>query len=143
VSRPRLPGAAFSASIGAVVEEVREGRVRIALVAGPRHLDAQGAVHTGVLTTMLDSAIGIGLGDLRRSEVRARPHATIEMNTSFPGRAGEGDEIVVEGRVTGMGGSIAFGEAEARRRGDGEVIAKARLTFAISGRPFRRKDVEG
>ena len=30
-----------------------------------------------------------------------------------------------------LGKTIAFGEAEARRRGDGELIAKGRLTFAI------------
>lgn len=130
----RSPAAAFTASIGAEVEEVREGYVRLSLLAGPRHLDILGSVHTGVITTMLDSAIGMALGDLRRSEVPARPHATIEMNSSFLGRAGAGDDIVVEGRVIRLGRTIAFGEAEARRRPDGEVLARSRLTFAISSR---------
>jgi acyl-coenzyme A thioesterase PaaI-like protein len=53
------------------------------------------------------------------------------MNTSFYGYATPGDEIVFEGRVTRIGDGVAFGEAEAHRRGDGELLAKARLTFVI------------
>ena len=59
------------------------------------------------------------------------------MNASFLSGARPGDRIVVEGRVLRMGKSIAFGEAEARRAqtgarpGDGELIAKGRMTFAI------------
>jgi acyl-coenzyme A thioesterase PaaI-like protein len=43
----------------------------------------------------------------------------------------ERHEIVFEGKVTRIGDGVAFGEAEARRRSDGELLAKARLTFAI------------
>jgi acyl-coenzyme A thioesterase PaaI-like protein len=82
----------------------------------------------------MDASIGIALGYLRRDEVRHRPHATIEMNTSFLAEGRSGDEIQVEGRVIRKGRSIAFGEAEARRRPDGEVLALGRLTFAISSR---------
>ncbi len=130
----RIPSAQFTAFVGGVVEEAKEGFVRLSLVAGPQHLDRDGAVHGGVITTLLDSAIGIALGVLRGREVmRRRPHATIAMSTSFLAQAQAGDEIVVEGRVVRTTETLAFGEAEARRAADGEVLARSRLTFAISG----------
>lgn len=123
--------APFTAYVGAVAEEIGEGRVRLALVTGPQHADANGWVHTGVLTTVMDSVIGIALGTLRGERGTYRPHATIDMSTSFYAHATPGDEFVAEGRVTLLGELVAFGEVEARRRGDDALLAKARLTFAI------------
>jgi len=123
--------APFTAYVGAVAEEISEGYVRLALVTGPQHADANGWVHTGVLTTVMDSVIGIALGTLRGERGTYRPHATIDMSTSFYAQATPGNEIIAEGRVTQLGDSVAFGEVEARRRSDSELLAKARLTFAI------------
>ena len=121
----------FSAFIGARMEEMRDGYVRLSLVLQPHHTNPSGVMHGGVVTTMMDSALGAALGSLRGEEAKRNPHATIEMNASFLAAARPGDEIVVEARVLRLGKTIAFGEAEARRRGDGELIAKGRLTFAI------------
>lgn len=130
----RIPSAQFTAFVGDVVEVAKERYVRLSLSAGPQHMDRGGAVHGGVITTLLDSAIGIALSVLRGREVmRRRPHATIEMSTSFLVQAHAGDEIVVEGRVVRTTETLAFGEAEALRAADGEVLAMSRLTFAISG----------
>lgn len=126
--------AAFTEFIGARVETIDEGVCRLSLTVEPRHLDRRGFLHTGVLTSLMDATIGIALGYLRRDEVRHRPHATIEMNASFLAEGRVGDEIEVEGRVIRQGRSIAFGEATARRCGDGEMLALSRLTFAISSR---------
>jgi acyl-coenzyme A thioesterase PaaI-like protein len=127
------PGAPFSAFIGAMLEEKSPGYSRLFLKTGPQHADAAGRVHTGALTSIMDSAIGIALGRLRGEAAREKygPHATIAMSTSFFGSATPGDEIVFEGRVTSASDGAAFGEVEARRRSDGEAIAKAHLTFAI------------
>ncbi len=123
----------FSAHIGAEMEELRDGYARLSLVLESRHTNPNGVMHGGVITTMMDSALGAALGALRGLEaVRAAPHATVEMNASFLAGARPGDKIVVEGRVLRLGKSIAFGEAEARK-GD-ELIAKGRLTFAIQSR---------
>lgn len=131
MSLNRLSQAAFTEFIGAVVEEVNEGVCRLTLRVEPRHLDRRGVLHTGVITSLVDATIGIGLGYLRREEIGRRPHATIEMSTSFLAEARLGDEIEAEGRVIRAGKSIAFGEAVARRRPDGELLALSRLTFAI------------
>ncbi len=106
--------AAFTELIGARVEEIGEGVCRLSLTVGPNHLDRHGVLHTGVLMSLMDASIGIALGYLRGDEVRHRPHATIEMNTSFLAEGQPGDEIEVEGRVIRKGRSIAFGEAEKR-----------------------------
>ena len=122
----------FSAHIGAEMEELREGYARLSLTLERRHTNPNGVMHGGVVTTMMDSALGAALGALRGEEVRRNPHATVEMNASFLAAAFPGEKIVVEGRVIRRGKSIAFGEAEARS-GD-QLIAKGRLTFAIRNR---------
>ncbi|MBI1886050.1 MAG: PaaI family thioesterase [Chloroflexi bacterium] len=123
----------FSAFIGTEMEELREGYARLSLVLEPRHTNPHGVMHGGVVTTMMDSALGAALGALRGEEARRRPHATIEMNASFLGSARPGDRIAVEGRVLRLGRTVAFGEAEARR-GDGALVAVARFAFAVGGR---------
>ena len=131
------PGAPFAAYIGAMLEDKGEGYSRLSLKTGPEHADRAGSVHPGVLTSLMDSVIGIGLSRLREREREQsetyRPHATIEMSTSFYAQAAIGDELIFEGRVVHMSDRVAFGEVETRRTSDDEVIAKARLTFAIPG----------
>ena len=122
----------FSAHIGAKMEELREGYARLSIVLETRHTNPNGVMHGGVITTMMDSALGAAIGALRGEEASRSPHATVEMNASFLAGARPGDRIVVEGRVLRLGKTIAFGEAEARR-GD-ELIAKGRFTFAIRDR---------
>jgi uncharacterized protein (TIGR00369 family) len=125
--------APFTAFIGAEMEELREGYARLALVLEERHTNPNGVMHGGVITTLMDSALGVSLSALRGQDARRNPHATVEMNASFLAGARPGDRIVVEGQVLRLGKTVAFGEAEARR-GDGELIAKGRLTFAIRSR---------
>lgn len=120
----------FSAFIGAEMEELREGYARLALRLDARHTNLSGEMHGGVVTTMMDSAMGAALWALRGEEAGRRPHATIEMNASFLAAARPGERVVVEGRVVRLGRAVAFGEAEARR-GDGQLIAKGRFVFVI------------
>ncbi len=129
--RQRSP---FSAFLGTEMEELRPGYARLSLVVQGHHTNPNGVMHGGVVTTMMDSALGAALSSLRGEEARHNPHATIEMNASLLAAARPGDQIVVEGRVLRLGKTIAFGEAEARRSHDGEVIAKGRFAFAIRNR---------
>ena len=128
--RPTSP---FVEMIGGRLDEWREGYVRMSLTLEEHHTNPNGVMHGGVITTMMDSALGAALGALRGEAARRDPHATVEMNASFLSGARPGDRIVVEGRVIRMGKTIAFGEAEARRNGD-HLIAKGRLAFAIRSR---------
>jgi acyl-coenzyme A thioesterase PaaI-like protein len=135
LAMPEPISAPFTRYIGAIAEEIGEGGVRLSVQTGPQHADRWGRVHAGVLTSVMDSVIGIGLGRARGEGARDAegPHATIDMSTSFYATATPGDEIVAEGSVLRIDGPVAFGEVDARRRSDGELLAKARLTFVIPG----------
>ena len=129
----------FVEYIGAQREEMGEGLARLSITIGPQHTNPNAVLPRkdgGVVTTIMDSAIGAALGALRGGEASRRPHAMIEMNASFLAAARPGDEVVVEGRVVRLRRTVAFAEAEAPRRGDGAVSATARLTFGI---PERRR----
>jgi acyl-coenzyme A thioesterase PaaI-like protein len=131
---PETPSAPFTAYLGGVLERTGADSVCLTVQTAPHHADRWGRVHTGVLTAIMDSVIGIGLGRMRAERGDAGPHATIDMNTSFYAAATPGDHVTCEGRITLLAEHFAFGEVEARRTDDGELLAKARLTFAIPGR---------
>jgi uncharacterized protein (TIGR00369 family) len=130
VERPTSP---FVELIGGRMEEWREGYVRMSLDLEEHHTNPNGVMHGGVVTTLMDEALGGVIASVRGLETMfAAPHATVEMNASFLAGARPGDRIVVEARVLRVGRRVAFGEAEARR-GDGELVAKGRMTFVILG----------
>jgi uncharacterized protein (TIGR00369 family) len=131
------PASPFIELIGGELEEWREGYVRLGLDLKPHHTNPNGVMHGGVVTTLMDEALGGVIASVRGMDVMmAAPHSTVEMNVSFLAACRPGDRLLVEGRVLRLGKSIAFGEAEAYR-GDGELVAKGRMTFAI--RPGGRK----
>ncbi len=126
---PRSP---FMELVGATIEEAREGYARLSLKLEHRHTNPNGVMHGGVVTTLLDETLAIAVAATRGADaVAAQPHTAIEMNASFLAAAREGDELVVEGRLLKSGRTVFFGEAEARRRGEDELVSKGRVTFVI------------
>ncbi len=122
----------FVELIGGKMEEWREGYVRLSLVVEERHTNPNGVMHGGVITTLMDECLGGVIASVRGMEAMwAEPHATVDLNVSFMSGARPGDDIIVEGRVLKVGRTVAFGEAEARRRGQDGLIAKGRCTFTI------------
>jgi uncharacterized protein (TIGR00369 family) len=122
----------FVQLIGGRIEEWREGYVRLGLTVDERHTNPHGVMHGGVITTLMDEALGGVIASVRgMDEMWKAPHATVDMNVSFLSNARSGDEIIVEGAVLKLGRSVAFGEAEARRKRDNTLIAKGRFTFTI------------
>jgi len=119
----------FVHSLGPVLEERLRGYARMSLETAPRHAAADGMLHGGVLTTLMDSTLAIALRELRGAG--AGRHSSVEMNTTYLGPVVPGQEIVIEGRITHVEAAVAFGEADATLRDTGELVAKARVTFAI------------
>ena len=108
---------------------------RMSITLEEHHTNPRGVMHGGVVTTLMDEALGGVIASVRGLETMfAAPHATVEMNAGFLAGARPGDRVVVEARVLRLGRRVAFGEAEARRDGDGELIAKGRMTFVIMAR---------
>ncbi len=100
----------FVELIGGQVEEWGEGYVRMSLVLERHHTNPSGVMHGGVITTLMDEALGGAIASLRGIEVMyAAPHATVEMNASFLSGARPGDKIVVEGRVLRLGKRLGVG----------------------------------
>lgn len=125
----------FSGLIGAHLEATGEGLARLSLTVGSHHLNPYGVLHGGVATTLLDSSVGVLLGVLRGAEeARARPHATVEMNTSFLSAAWPGETLIAEARILRLGSRFAVAEADLRRWAGEGIIAAGRFTFAIRGR---------
>ncbi len=124
----------FGQMVGARIEEWSEGYVRLSLVLEEKHTNPNGVTHGGVLTTLMDEAVGAVIASVRGVEAMfAAPSPTVEMNVSFLAGPRPGDEIVIEARALKIGRSVAFGEAEARRRGKDDLVAKGRFTYVIQG----------
>lgn len=124
---------AFVETIGAEIEEWREGYVRVGLRVDDRHMNAHGVMHGGVATTIMDELTGALIASIRGMEVmRAAPHSTVDMSVSFIGGVFIGDDLVFEGRATRVGRSVAFAEAEVRKRGEDRLVAKGKFTYVIA-----------
>lgn len=123
---------AFLTLVGATTVEMREDLVRINLRLEERHTNPNGVMHGGVITSLMDEAVGAVIAAARGLDaMRNAPHSTVDMNVSFLSSARAGDEIIVEARPLKVGRSVAFAEAEARR-GDGAIVGKGRFTFVIA-----------
>jgi len=119
----------FARLSGARLKSCEKGSATASVTLRPEHAGANGTAHGGLLTTLMDSSLAIALRELRGEG--ASLHSSIEMNASFLAEARPGDELTIEARISHLGENVAFGEAQARRRADGELIAIARVTFAI------------
>lgn len=117
---------------GGRIEAWEKGRVVMSVKLEDRHMNPNGVVHGGVITTLMDEATGHAIVTIRGLEVMAEtPHATIDMSVSFLSGARVGDELVCEARTLRIGRSVAFAEAEVRRKEPNDLIAKGRFTYAI------------
>lgn len=93
----------------------------VVLEAGERHQVAPGTVHFAVLATLAEVSAAQAVG---RSVVPANVSLSL-MRRARPGRL-EG-----RGKVLKAGKRLAVAEGEVRQ--DGELVAKATVTFAILG----------
>lgn len=93
----------------------------VILDAGDRHLVAPGTVHFAVLATLAEVSAAHAVG---RSVVPANVSLQL-MRRARPGRLEGRGTVLKEGR------RLAVAEGEVRQ--DGELVAKATVTFAILG----------
>jgi len=119
-------------TLGGRIDVWEKGRIVMSVKLEDRHMNPNGIVHGGVITTLMDEATGHVIVTIRGLEVMAEtPHATIDMSVSFLSGARVGDELVCEARTLRIGRAVAFAEAEVRRRGSDDLVAKGRFTYAI------------
>ena len=114
--------------VGFAPTYVMPGRVVFAYEPREDHYNALGAVHGGILTTVLDTVMGCAVHS--KLDVGIAP-VTIELKTSFVHPVTLGSGILrAEGTVVHPGSKVAT--AEARLEGeDGTLYAHASSTWLI------------
>ncbi len=118
----------FLGLLGARADHREHGRAVVSLELRPDLTNSWGSAHGGVLTSLLDVAMGAAAmtGDSHASGV-----VTVNLSVTFL-RSGAG-VLVAEGRMMKGGRSLLFCEGEVRD-GAGEVVAKAVGTFKVKRR---------
>ncbi len=114
----------FREHVALVVEPDGDGAGVVTLEAGEQHLNPGGAVHGGVLATMIDVAMGTAV----RTTGGESP-VTVSLAVTYlePGRAGR---LEARARVRKRGKRLVVVEAEVVQ--DGDVVADALGTFAVA-----------
>jgi uncharacterized protein (TIGR00369 family) len=125
--RDRLQGSEFYRWAGVELIDASPGHVEIAFEAGPHHLNLQGLVHGGILTTLADTAMGLAVRTVLQP---GRRHVTVQLGVEFlsPGRPGK---IVARGRSVKIGSQLGFAEADVTDP-SGRLLAKAHSTLSVT-----------
>lgn len=103
----------------------------VRLVVGPQHLNRSGALHGGVLCTLIDAACGYA-GCFIDLPGRRRRAFTLTLNTQFISAVAAGAQLVCTGRRTGGGRSVFFAAAEVLD-GAGRLVARGDGAFKYRG----------
>jgi uncharacterized protein (TIGR00369 family) len=130
LTRERAQANLFWRYLGVQVDDAGEGWVRLRVPVKDGLRNAAGApVHGGVLSALVDMAVGGALGTTHENAAGGVGQATLDLNVSFLAAAGDGD-IVAEGRLLRRGRSVAFGEARITD-GAGKLVAVGRATYML------------
>jgi len=122
---------AAAITLGKEVLELDKARgyIRAAYFAGENFLNRGGRIYGGFLAAMLDGLCGHAVRLTHPADDPDMPQVTLELKTSFIGRADPG-RFIGEGWVRHRGRSIAFAEAELRNEA-GDLVARASATFKV------------
>ena len=119
--------------LGVAVEDAKPGWVRLRVDVRDELRNAVGApVHGGVMSALVDMAVGGALGTLSDAAAGGVNQSTLDLNVSFLAAATEGP-IFAEGKILRRGRTIAFGEASVTDAG-GRLCAVGRATYMIISR---------
>jgi len=130
LTRERAQANLFWRYLGVQVDDAGEGWVRLRVPVADGLRNAAGApVHGGVLSALVDMAVGGALGTTHENAGGGVGQTTLDLNVSFLAAAGDGD-IVAEGRLLRRGHSVAFGEARITD-GAGKLVAVGRATYML------------
>ena len=116
----------FISLVGAQDPEANDGSARLVVEVDDRHLNAAGAVHGGMLATLVDMTMGAAV----RSAVDEEVPATSQLTVTYlrPGKPGR---LLVSATVRKRGDSITVCEADVEQ--DGKSLVHALATFALVG----------
>lgn len=104
----------------------------VVLEVGPQHLNRSGALHGGVLCTLIDAACGYS-GVFLDVPGRRRRAFTLSLNTQFITAVSTGVRLLCRARRTGGGRSVFFTAAEVVDEA-GRLVARGDGVFKYRGR---------
>ncbi len=119
----------FNSYLGIRVERKASGRATAVLNLEPHHLNRRGVAHGGVITALLDSALG---GAVISSMPEEWWCATTSLTCQFVGGVGQG-QLTATGETVRRGRKIAFATGEVRDESD-RTIATAQGTWHLWSR---------
>ena len=130
LARERAQSNLFWRYLDVQVEDAGDGWVKLRVpVRDPLRNAAGAPVHGGVLSALVDMAVGGALSTTNENAAGGVGQTTLDLNVSFLAAASAG-EIRAEGRLLRRGRSIAFGEARITD-GAGKLVAVGRATYML------------
>jgi uncharacterized protein (TIGR00369 family) len=126
-----LPPPGFATTLGIEPTEFSERGASFALEPGPEHLNPLGVVHGGILSTLLDSAMGCAI---HTTLTAGETYTTLELDVKFvrPVLAGQG-LVTAEATVIHAGRQTATAEGRVLDA-DGRLYAHATTTCLLTRR---------
>lgn len=122
-------GGAYFEALGPVyAKKAGEHGLVIGLRIGSGHLNANGVAHGGMLATLADSALGIGILLVNDQ----KPLATVNLTTDFMEAARLGDWLEAHVEIQRVGGRLAFATCFLQV-GERRVL-RASGVFSMSGK---------
>jgi 1,4-dihydroxy-2-naphthoyl-CoA hydrolase len=113
--------------LGIRITKLDEGQAELSMPVGDQtHTNLYNVAHGGALASLADTVMGIACATTGKRVV------TLEMNINFIKSAMPQPEINAVGRVVHNGKSTMVAEGEIVD-GQGQLIAKARATFFVTG----------
>jgi|ERR1700683_2905618 uncharacterized protein (TIGR00369 family) len=121
----KVKAGAFLETIGPIWRRLDNGRMQCGLVVTGEHTNTAGFAHGGVLTTLLDSALGLASAEAQGGHQQA----TIGLNVQFLAPVRVGDFITVECEVVKATRTLMF--MQGTLRADDNICATAQGTWKI------------
>lgn len=125
-----MPAPPFNQYLGIEVAQMADGQATAEITLASHHTNNRGVAHGGVVSSLLDSAMGAAVISAIPAEWWC---ATTALSVQFLAGAHEG-RLVATGRVLRKGKSLAFVQGEARDE-RGTLVATAQGTWHLW--PFR------
>jgi uncharacterized protein (TIGR00369 family) len=128
--RERTQSNRFWRHLGVEVDEAGDGWVRLRVTVRDELRNGPGApIHGGVLSALVDMAVGGALATTREQAAGGVDQTTLDLNVSFLSAATTG-VVLAEARLLRRGRSVAFGEARITDE-SGRLLAVGRATYMI------------
>ncbi|MBR5571784.1 MAG: PaaI family thioesterase [Oscillospiraceae bacterium] len=112
------------------IVDVDDGVGVVELDVHPESLNIWGTTHGGLLYSLSDVACGCAV-----LTVRPESHVTVTGSMDYLRPAPATGRVIATGRVTKMGGKLAYCDSEIRD-GAGTLIATGRAVMCFTGKPM-------